>query len=58
LGSIEKGKIANLVLTKGDIFDSNTRIDTVFVDGKPYKPAAETPPGGRGQTTEEPGEIR
>lgn len=58
LGSIEKGKIANLVLTKGDIFDSNTHIETVFVDGKPYKPVAEAPPGGRGQTTEEPGEIR
>jgi hypothetical protein len=58
LGSIEKGKIANLVLTKGEIFDGNTHIETVFVDGKPYKPAAETPPGGRGQITEEPGEIR
>ncbi|MGA2118202.1 MAG: amidohydrolase family protein [Bryobacteraceae bacterium] len=58
LGSIEKGKIANLVLTKGEIFDVNTRIETVFVDGKLYKPAVEAPPGGRGQATEEPGEIR
>ncbi len=58
LGSIEKGKIANLVLTKGEIFDANTRIETVFVDGKAYKPAPETPQGGRGQMTEGPGEIR
>ena len=58
LGSIEKGKIANLVLTKGEIFDDNTHIEMVFVDGKPYKPAAEPPPSGRGQTTDEPGEIQ
>jgi imidazolonepropionase-like amidohydrolase len=58
LGSIEKGKIANLVLTKGEIFDNSAHIETVFVDGKPYKPAVEPPQSGRGQTTDEPGEIR
>jgi imidazolonepropionase-like amidohydrolase len=55
LGSIEKGKIGNLVVTKGELFDDNTRIQMVFVDGKQYKPAATTPPGGRGPATEEPG---
>jgi len=52
LGSIEKGKIGNLVVTKGDLFDDNTRIQMIFVDGKQYKPAAETPAGGRGPVTE------
>jgi len=54
LGSIEKGKIGNLVVTKGDLFDDNTRIQMIFVDGKQYKPA-ETPAAGRGMVTEEPG---
>lgn len=55
LGSIEKGKIGNLVVTKGELFDDNTRVQMVFVDGKQYKPAAGTPAGGRGPATEEPG---
>ena len=54
VGSIEKGKIANLVLTKGDIFDDHTTIVMVFVDGKKYSPA-ETAPAGRGPATDEPG---
>jgi imidazolonepropionase-like amidohydrolase len=54
LGSIEKGKIGNLVVTKGDLFDDNTRIQMIFVDGKQYKPA-DTPAAGRGAVTEEPG---
>ncbi|HEX3876932.1 MAG TPA: amidohydrolase family protein [Bryobacteraceae bacterium] len=56
LGSIEKGKIANLVVTRGDIFDGNTKIEMVFVDGRKYTPAAET--GGRGAATETPGGNR
>ena len=52
LGSIEKGKIGNLVVTKGDLFDDNTRIQMVFVDGKQYKPA-DAPAGGRGGVTDE-----
>jgi imidazolonepropionase-like amidohydrolase len=34
LGTIEKGKIANLVVTEGDLFD-NGRIRHVFIDGRP-----------------------
>ena len=59
VGSIEKGKIANLVVTKGEIFDDRTQIEMVFVDGKKYKPAA-APAGGRGApppTNREPEEI-
>jgi imidazolonepropionase-like amidohydrolase len=35
LGSIEVGKIANLTITRGDLFDRNTRIHSVFIDGQP-----------------------
>ena len=55
LGSVEKGKIGNLVVTKGELFDDNTHIQMIFVDGKQYKPA-EAPAGGRGAVTEEAGE--
>src|SRR5215469_16530433 len=54
LGSIDKGKIANLVVTKGDIFENSTRIEMVIVDGKKYTPAAD-PTGGRGMMTDAPG---
>jgi hypothetical protein len=54
LGSIDKGKIANLVVTKGDIFENATKIEMVIVDGKKYTPAADTT-GGRGMTTDAPG---
>jgi len=55
LGSIEVGKIANLVVTKGDLFDDHTQIEMIFVDGKQYKPAPEPPAGGGRGATEEPG---
>lgn len=35
LGSLEKGKIANLVVTEGDLFDEKSRIRHVFIDGRP-----------------------
>jgi len=34
LGSIETGKIANLTLTRGEIFDRAARITNVFIDGR------------------------
>jgi imidazolonepropionase-like amidohydrolase len=37
LGSIEVGKIANLVLTDGDIFNEKTKIKIVFVDGRKFE---------------------
>src|SRR5467141_235344 len=36
LGSIENGKIANLVITDGDIFEEKTKIKFVFVDGRKF----------------------
>ena len=35
LGSLETGKIANLVVTEGDLFDEKMTIKHVFVDGRP-----------------------
>ena len=50
LGSIEKGKIANLTVTRGDIFNKDKTITHVFVDGKLFeqkeKPKTPTPPTG------------
>jgi hypothetical protein len=37
LGSIENGKIANLVVTDGDLFDKKTKVKIVFVDGRKYE---------------------
>jgi imidazolonepropionase-like amidohydrolase len=63
LGSIEKGKIANLVVTKGDLFQSATEVKYVFVDGTKFEPVPEQPPtnGGRGDqptTGPDPGGIQ
>ena len=55
VGSVEAGKIANLIVTRGDLFDDRTRVEMVFVDGKQYKPAEAAPAGGRGMVTEGPG---
>ncbi len=37
LGSLEPGKIANIILTKGELFDEKTQVDKVFVDGVLWK---------------------
>ena len=59
LGSIAPGKIANLVVTDGDIFNEKTKVKHVFVDGRWYQnPRAEKPPAGkigRKKTAEEDG---
>jgi imidazolonepropionase-like amidohydrolase len=49
VGSIEKGKIANLVVTQGDLFDEKMQVKHVFVDGRMI-PVDEAPPAtGRGR---------
>jgi imidazolonepropionase-like amidohydrolase len=35
LGTIETGKIANLTVMRGDLFDRNSRVAHVFIDGRP-----------------------
>lgn len=37
LGTIEVGKIANLTVTRGDIFDRRMTISHVFIDGRPVE---------------------
>jgi hypothetical protein len=37
LGSIQPGKIANLVVTDGDIFNEKTKVKMTFVDGRRYE---------------------
>ncbi|MGV3722232.1 MAG: hypothetical protein ACO1SX_15095, partial [Actinomycetota bacterium] len=44
LGSIEPGKIANLVLTDGDLFNEKTKFRHTFVDGKHYLAGAPAAP--------------
>lgn len=47
-GSIAKGKIANLVIMKGEAFDEKTTVEYVFIDGMQFKPSKESqqaPPG-------------
>ena len=41
LGSVEQGKIANLVVTDGPIFDEDTEIKMVFVDGHQHMEPAD-----------------
>ena len=45
LGSVEAGKIANLTVTRGDLFDRNSRVAHVFIDGRPVdlRPASGGP---------------
>jgi imidazolonepropionase-like amidohydrolase len=49
LGSIEKGKIANLVVTDGNLFDEKTKITRVFVEGRAVALEPATAPAGRGR---------
>lgn len=46
LGSIEKGKIANVVVTDGPLFQDGTKIKMIFVDGAKYEPLPEEAPAG------------
>ncbi len=47
VGSIEPGKVANLLVTEGDLFDEKMTIKHVFIDGRPVRldvPAPTTRP--------------
>lgn len=45
VGTVEEGKIANLVVTNGDLFDEETEIQYVFVDGRRFDYSAEEEEG-------------
>ena len=56
LGSIEAGKIANVVVVKGDLFGKDRFVSHVFVDGKYFEQKAQpksdaTRPSGQGGQT-------
>lgn len=57
LGSIETGKIANLVVVRGDLFGRDRFASHVFVDGKLFeqREQARPGPGGRGPVGGGPG---
>lgn len=48
LGSVEAGKVANLVVTNGDLLSDSAKVSTVFVDGIRYEvaPPPARPAGG------------
>lgn len=46
LGSIEKGKIANLVVTSGELLQERPPVKMIFIDGVKYEPTAEAPTAG------------
>src|SRR4029453_8182479 len=48
LGSLEKGKIANVIVTDGDLFEDRTKVVHIFVDGRKVEPDPVAPTGGRG----------
>jgi imidazolonepropionase-like amidohydrolase len=48
MGSIEVGKIGNLVVASGDLFDDGSRVETVLVDGERFDaPAPDAAPRAR-----------
>ena len=49
LGSIAPGKIANLVVTDGDIFNEKTKVKHVFVDGRWFEIHEEAAPEKPGE---------
>jgi hypothetical protein len=38
LGSLETGKIANVLVTEGELFDEKSKVALVFVDGQKFEP--------------------
>jgi hypothetical protein len=52
LGSVDKGKIANLVVTDGDLFNEKTKVKYIFVDGVRFEPAPEPAQPARGEVAQ------
>ncbi|MDZ4701636.1 MAG: amidohydrolase family protein [Rhodothermales bacterium] len=51
LGTVETGKIANLVVANGPLFAEKTALRLVFVDGKKFEVEAKKPDSARKDTT-------
>jgi len=52
LGSLDVGKIANVVVSRGEPFARDTKIQTVFVDGRLFEPPKTEPNNQRGGSQE------
>jgi imidazolonepropionase-like amidohydrolase len=48
LGSIDPGKIANLLVTDGELFQEKTKVKYIFVDGVKFEPVPEPPAEEKG----------
>jgi imidazolonepropionase-like amidohydrolase len=48
VGSLEKGKIANVIVTSGDLFADGSRVRYAFVDGRMVNVEVPEAPAGRG----------
>jgi len=57
MGSIEAGKIANLVVTDGDIFNEKTKVKHVFVDGRWFEIHEGPPPEKPGEKKTQRAEV-
>jgi imidazolonepropionase-like amidohydrolase len=55
LGSVESGKIANLIIASGDLMSKDTKIKHVFIDGEEIELKKPEPPPGRGGPGGRPG---
>jgi imidazolonepropionase-like amidohydrolase len=52
VGSLEKGKIANVIVTDGDLFAEKTTIKHVFIDGRPVPIEVSGSESRRGRSTQ------
>ncbi len=52
VGSLEKGKMANVIVTDGDLFGEKTAIKHVFVDGRPVAIEQSGSENRRGRSTQ------
>ncbi len=52
LGSLEKGKIANLTVTRGDLFQDSTKVQFVVIDGVNIDPQPEAAAPARPEITQ------
>jgi len=53
VGSLDVGKIANVVVTDGDLFAKDTKVKMVFVDGVKFEPDQETVARGEEEARDE-----
>jgi imidazolonepropionase-like amidohydrolase len=49
VGSLERGKAANVIVTDGDLFEDRTKIRHVFIDGRMVDVEPPAPAAGRGR---------